>query len=113
GFIRLLKEVRAKISILPAAASRGEALGDIIVESSEIDGLDVAGAWIPNIIDEIPMLAVLGTMSKSGIRIRDAGELRAKESDRIHAVAQNLRALGAGVEEYPDGMFVPGNQRLQ
>ena len=56
---------------------------------------------------------MLGTRTKNGIRIRDAAELRAKESDRIHAVASNLRALSAVVEEYPDGLFVPGGQRLQ
>jgi 3-phosphoshikimate 1-carboxyvinyltransferase len=112
GFIRLLQQARARISTSETSVLGGEALGDIIVESSEIDGMDVGGAWIPNIIDEIPMLAVLGTVSKNGFRIREATELRAKESDRISAVAQNLRALGARVEEYPDGLFVPGNQRL-
>ena len=67
--------------------------------------MDVGGAWIPNVIDEIPMLAVLGTRMQKGIRIRDAAELRAKESDRIRAVAVNLRTLGAEVEEYPDGLM--------
>ena len=112
GFIRLLEQVRARVSISQTSVGNGEAIGDIIVEASEIEGMEVGGAWIPNIIDEIPMLAVLGTISKAGIRIRDAAELRAKESDRIRAVAENLRALGGRVEEYPDGLFVPGNQRL-
>ena len=74
--------------------------------------MEIGGSWIPNIIDEIPVLAVLGTRARKGIRIRDAAELRAKESDRIHAIAENLRALGGEVEEYPDGLFVPGGQRL-
>jgi 3-phosphoshikimate 1-carboxyvinyltransferase len=113
GFIRLLEQVRARVITSETSNGNGEPRGDIIVESSEIDGMDVGGSWIPNIIDEIPMLAVLGTISKNGIRIRDAGELRAKESDRIRAVAENLRALGATVDEYPDGLFVPGNQRLR
>ena len=112
GFISLLEEVRARVAVSALAAGNGEPIGDILVESSELEGMDVGGHWIPNIIDEIPMLAVLGTRTKKGIRIRDASELRAKESDRIRAVAQNLRALGAQVEEYPDGLFVPGNQRL-
>ena len=112
GFISLLEEVRARVTVSALAAGNGEPIGDILVESSELEGMDVGGHWIPNIIDEIPMLAVLGTRTKKGIRIRDASELRAKESDRIRAVAQNLRALGAQVEEYPDGLFVPGNQRL-
>jgi 3-phosphoshikimate 1-carboxyvinyltransferase len=113
GFISLLEEVRARITVSGLSVSNGEPIGDITVESSDLEGMDVGGAWIPNIIDEIPMLAVLGTRTKKGIRIRDASELRAKESDRIRAVAQNLRALGADAEEYPDGLFVPGNQRLR
>jgi 3-phosphoshikimate 1-carboxyvinyltransferase len=113
GFISLLEEMQAKITIENLSLAGGEAIGDVLVESSEIAGLDIAGSWIPNVIDEIPMLAVMGTGTKNGIRIRDAAELRAKESDRIHAVAMNLRVLGAKVEEYPDGLFVPGQQRLQ
>jgi 3-phosphoshikimate 1-carboxyvinyltransferase len=113
GFISLLEEVRARISLSQLSDMNGEPAGDIIVETSELAGMDIGGAWIPNIIDEIPMLAVLGTRTRKGIRIRDAAELRAKESDRIRAVAQNLRALGAEVEEYPDGLFVPGPQRLR
>jgi 3-phosphoshikimate 1-carboxyvinyltransferase len=74
--------------------------------------MEIGGPWIPNIIDEIPVLSVLATRTQKGIRIRDAAELRAKESDRIHAVATNLRVLGVHVEEYPDGLFVPGQQEL-
>jgi 3-phosphoshikimate 1-carboxyvinyltransferase len=113
GFISLLEEVRARVSVSQLSAINGEPAGDIVVESSELAGMDIGGAWIPNIIDEIPMLAVLGTRTRKGIRIRDAAELRAKESDRIRAVAQNLRALGAEIEEYPDGLFVPGPQPLR
>jgi 3-phosphoshikimate 1-carboxyvinyltransferase len=113
GFISLLEEMRAAITIARLSLAGGEAIGDIIVESSEIAGMEIAGNWIPNVIDEIPMLAVLGTRTQKGIRIRDADELRAKESDRIHAVAVNLRALGAEVEEYPDGLYVPGRQVLR
>src|SRR5262249_40810545 len=78
-----------------------------------LDGGEVSGSWIPNVIDEIPMLAVLGTRTRKGVRVRDAAELRVKESDRIRSVALNLRALGANVEEYPDGLFVPGGQSLR
>lgn len=112
GIINLLEEMRANIKVANLSISGGEPIGDIIVESSEIPGMEIAGHWIPNVIDEIPMLAVLGTRTANGIRIRDAAELRAKESDRIHAVATNLHALGAQVEEYPDGLAVPGRQKL-
>ena len=101
------------ITIAPHSVARGEPIGDIVVETSNVSGLEVAGSLIPNVIDEIPVLAVLGTRTSGGVHIRDASELRVKESDRIHAVATNLRALGASVEEYPDGLFVPGSQRLR
>jgi 3-phosphoshikimate 1-carboxyvinyltransferase len=112
GFLSLLQEMGARISITPITAGAGEPVGDITVESSNLAGMEIGGSWIPNVIDEIPMLAVLGTRTQKGIRIRDAAELRAKESDRIRAVAANLRTLGAEVEEYPDGLWVPGNQKL-
>jgi 3-phosphoshikimate 1-carboxyvinyltransferase len=113
GLINLLEDRGAKISIAGMSVAGGEAIGDVIVESSEIRGLEIGGSWIPNVIDEIPVLAVLGTRTQNGVRIRDASELRVKESDRIHAVATNLRALGAEVEEFPDGLFVPGRQTLR
>jgi 3-phosphoshikimate 1-carboxyvinyltransferase len=112
GFISLLEEMQARITISQLSAANGEPVGDVIAESSDIEGMEIGGSWIPNVLDEIPVLAVLGTQTRKGIRIRDAAELRAKESDRIHAIAENLRALGAEVEEYPDGVFVPGGQRL-
>jgi 3-phosphoshikimate 1-carboxyvinyltransferase len=113
GLINLLEDRQAKIAIAGMSAAGGEAVGNVVVESSDIPGLEVGGSWIPNVIDEIPVLAVLGTRTQNGIRIRDASELRVKESDRIHAVATNLRALGAEVEEFPDGLFVPGRQTLR
>jgi len=112
GFLRLLQEMQAKIEIVPGSDTGAEPVGEIVVETSDIAGMEIGGHWIPNVIDEIPMLAILGTRTRNGIRIRDAAELRAKESDRIHSVATNLRVLGARVEEYPDGLFVPGQQRL-
>jgi 3-phosphoshikimate 1-carboxyvinyltransferase len=113
AFISLLKEMGAQITVERTPAAGGEPVGNIVAESSQIEGMEIGGSWIPNVIDEIPMLAVLGAHAQKGIRIRNAEELRAKESDRIHAVAANLRALGAGVEEYPDGLFVPGGQSLR
>src|SRR5213593_143206 len=113
GYISLLVKMQARIAITRLSVANGESIGDVGVEFSELEGMEIGGSWIPNIIDEIPVLAVLGTRTQGGIRIRDAAELRAKESDRIHAVATNLRALGAEVEEYPDGLFVPGGQRLR
>lgn len=113
GLISLLQDAQAKITTANMSVACGEPVGDIVVESSAITGLEIGGSWIPNVIDEIPVLAVLGTRTEKGIRVRDASELRVKESDRIHAVAVNLRNIGAEVEEYPDGLFVPGGQRLR
>jgi 3-phosphoshikimate 1-carboxyvinyltransferase len=113
AFIQLLERMQAKITIENRSISGGEPIGDVVATTSDIAGMEISGSWIPNVIDEIPMLAVLGTRMRNGIRIRDAAELRAKESDRIRAVAANLRALGAVVEEYPDGLFVPGPQTVR
>lgn len=113
GMINLLQDVGAKISIGQLSISGGEPVGDITVESSELSAIDIGGTLIPNVIDEIPALAVLGTRTTKGIRIRDAAELRVKESDRLRAVATNLKALGAEVEEYPDGLSIPGRQTLR
>ena len=65
------------------------------------------------LIDEIPVLAVLGAASDNGLEIRDAGELRVKETDRITTVVENFRRMGIGVEERPDGMLIPGRQRFR
>lgn len=113
GFITLLKEMGAHIYISPNKTSGGEPTADIFAEGSNLSGIEISGALIPNIIDEILILAVLGTRTRNGIRVRDAAELRAKESDRIKAVVTNLRILGAEVDEFPDGFFVPGGQTLK
>jgi 3-phosphoshikimate 1-carboxyvinyltransferase len=113
GFISILQEMGARIRIEPKAPIGGEPIADIHVEGSELSGMEVAGAWIPNVIDELLVLAVLGTRTRQGILIRDAAELRSKESDRIQAAVANLRILGAEVDEFPDGLFVHGSQRLK
>ena len=71
------------------------------------------GSMIPGLIDELPLLAVFGTQIEGGIEIRDAAELRVKETDRIAATVANLRAMGAEVEEYNDGFKVKGPIRLR
>jgi 3-phosphoshikimate 1-carboxyvinyltransferase len=67
---------------------------------------------VPQLIDELPLLAVVGTQFSGGLEIRGAAELRVKESDRLSTTAKNLRAMGAEVEEYEDGIRVPGPQQL-
>src|SRR5262249_53422694 len=113
GFLSLLEKMGARLRIESKGEHGGELVADIEVEGSDLSGIEIGGRWIPNIIDEIPILAVLGTRTRDGVRIRDAAELRAKESDRIAALAANLKAMGARVEEFPDGLFVPGQQELK
>jgi 3-phosphoshikimate 1-carboxyvinyltransferase len=113
AIIDWLKNSGADIEILDLSRHEGEPVGSLRVRASQIRGGRIDGALIPKVIDEVPILAVLATQSLVGLEIRDAGELRVKESDRIRTVVDNLRAMGATVEEYPDGMFVPGGQNLR
>jgi 3-phosphoshikimate 1-carboxyvinyltransferase len=98
----------ASVQMLSLRSAQGEVIGDIAVKGSLLKGGVIAGAEIPLLIDELPMLAALGPFTEEGIEIRDAAELRVKESDRIAALAENLRRMGATVEERPDGLKVAG-----
>ena len=98
----------AAIQILPPKMAHGEIVGDLSVKGSSLKGGVIAGETIPLVIDELPMLVALGPFTEEGIEIRDASELRVKESDRIAALAENLRRMGAKVEERPDGLKVAG-----
>ncbi len=108
GFLEALKKMNANIIIKNANAGAPEPFGDIFVlsQKQKLSGGRFDGSLIPNIIDEIPILAVLGTQTESGIEIRGASELRHKECDRIAAIVYNLHQLGARVTEYDDGFFV-------
>ena len=98
----------AAISVVNLQSNQGEVVGDIAVKGASLKGGLVAGNLVPLLIDELPMLAALGPFTEQGIEIRDAAELRVKESDRIAALAENLKRMGATVEERPDGLRVAG-----
>jgi 3-phosphoshikimate 1-carboxyvinyltransferase len=100
----------ASIQMLSLRSVQGEIIGDIAVKGAQLKGGIIAGTEIPLVIDELPMLAALGPFTEEGIEIRDAAELRVKESDRIAALAENLRRMGATVEERPDGLKVAGRK---
>jgi 3-phosphoshikimate 1-carboxyvinyltransferase len=102
------------VKVLDVAEQHGEMLGTIQVNraASGLKGIDIAGALAAQLIDELPVLAAIAPYTRDGIRIRDAKELRVKESDRISLVVKNLRALGAVVTEHEDGMDIPGGQHL-
>jgi len=90
--------------------AHGEVVGDLAVKGATLRGGIIQGDTVPLLIDELPMLAALGPFTEEGIEIRDAAELRVKESDRIAALAENLRRMGAHVEERPDGLRVEGRK---
>lgn len=98
----------AAVKILTVRGESGELAGDISVQHSAIEGGVLSGAIVAQLIDELPMLAALGPYTENGVEIRDASELRHKESDRVAVVAENLRRMGATVEERPDGLRVEG-----
>ncbi len=100
----------ASLQMLSVRSAHGEIVGDLAVKGAPLKGGVIAGDQIPLVIDELPMLAALGPYTELGIEIRDAAELRVKESDRIAALAENLRRMGATVEERPDGLRVEGWQ---
>jgi 3-phosphoshikimate 1-carboxyvinyltransferase len=100
----------ASLQMLSVRSAHGEIVGDLAVKGASLKGGVVEGQQIPLVIDELPMLAALGPYTERGIEIRDAAELRVKESDRIAALAENLRRMGATVEERPDGLRVEGRK---
>lgn len=103
-----LSAMGASIRLLGMELQHGEPVGDIAVRHATLAGGVISGDATAKMIDELPMLAALAPFTEQGIEIRDAGELRVKESDRIAAVAGNLRRMGAAVEELPDGLRVAG-----
>ncbi|MGA9984660.1 MAG: 3-phosphoshikimate 1-carboxyvinyltransferase [Acidobacteriaceae bacterium] len=110
----VLTALGAHIGVLNLEDKHGELVGVVQVNAPPqgLTGTTISGALSAQLIDELPVLAAIGTYTQHGIRIRDAKELRVKESDRIALVAANLRAMGAEVEEFDDGLDVPGGQTL-
>ena len=108
----LLMQMGLEIKVGQLEQQHGELVGTIDVRGARLRGAEVAGAYSAALIDELPVLAAIAPYSEGGIEIRDARELRVKESDRIAAVTSNLRAMGAQVVEREDGWQIPGGQRL-
>jgi 3-phosphoshikimate 1-carboxyvinyltransferase len=103
----------AKIRIPNLESRNGELVGEIVVEHSPLRGGTIAGGLTAALIDEIPVLAVLGAATEQGLTVKDASELRLKETDRIRTVIENLRRMGVQAEELPDGFVVPGRQKFR
>jgi len=115
AFIKVLEGLGASIEKRNVRQQHSEPVGDLVVSSRELTsdrGTILSGSIIPNLIDEIPILAVVATQVDGRVEVRDARELRIKESDRIRTVADGIRAMGGRLEEFEDGFAVEGPQRL-
>lgn len=114
ALLEVLEQLGGRIATENERLAHGEPVADFFVESSELCGdLEIGGAIVANLIDEIPILAVVATQLNGALTIREAKELRVKESDRIRSIVDNLRRMGAEVEEYEDGMRIAGKQSLR
>jgi len=114
ALVEALKQIGADIAVENPRLTHGEPVADLLACSSSLKGdLALGGAVIANLIDEIPILAVVATRLDGTLTIRDARELRVKESDRIRSIVDNLRRMGAEVEEDEDGLRLAGPQRLR
>ena len=90
-----------------------EPVGDLKVKTSELKGITVEGDIIPKAIDELPLLAILGACASGKTTLKDAQELRKKESDRISSITTELKKLGIEIEEKPDGFTIEGKQKFK
>jgi 3-phosphoshikimate 1-carboxyvinyltransferase len=113
ALLNVLQAMGADISLKNERDFGGEPIADIVVRSAELTGVTVRGDLIPNLIDEIPILAVAALHADGETVIRDASELRHKESDRIDAVVRNLKSLGADITEHEDGLTIRGGAPIR
>jgi 3-phosphoshikimate 1-carboxyvinyltransferase len=117
GFLSLLEEAGIRVESSNATESNGEPVCDLQIRAdSQVRKQfpnEISGDWVAQLIDEIPALAILGTRLERGFKVRDAQELRHKESDRIRSVVVNLRRLGVDVRELPDGFVIPPGSRIR
>src|SRR5262249_37429596 len=113
ALLDFLMSMGARIKVLDLECRNGEMMGDLLIQYSALRGGVIEKGLTASLIDEIPVLAVLGAVTDEGLVVRDAGELRIKETDRIQTVVENLRRMGVAAEELSDGLVVPGRQRLR
>jgi 3-phosphoshikimate 1-carboxyvinyltransferase len=113
ALLDFLTGMGARIGVPKLESINGELIGEIHVRHSVLRGGVIEGALTAAVIDEIPVLAVLGAVTEEGLTIKDASELRIKETDRIKTVVDNLRRMGVAAEESPDGMHIPGRQKFR
>ncbi|MCH5585455.1 3-phosphoshikimate 1-carboxyvinyltransferase [Shimazuella sp. AN120528] len=113
GIIDVFKAMGAQVTVEKQQESSGEPIGSITITCEELKGVEIGGDLIPRLIDEIPIIAVVATQAKGKTVIRDAAELKVKETNRISTTANELRKLGAQVEETEDGLIIEGKTPLR
>ena len=113
GILDALIAMGADIELIDVSELCGEPRATLRVRPAKLHGIEIGGDMIPRLIDEIPILALAASLAEGETVIRDAAELRVKETDRIHTVAEGLNALGAKVEELPDGLCIRGQLSLR
>ena len=113
GIIDVFKKMGANIELLNERVVSGEPVADVKVSYSDLKAVTIEGADIPRLIDEIPVIAVLATQAEGTTIIKDASDLRNKESDRISTIVSQLKSIGADIEERPDGMVINGKTPLK
>ncbi|MCS7206889.1 MAG: 3-phosphoshikimate 1-carboxyvinyltransferase [Dehalococcoidia bacterium] len=113
GILDALRQMGARLEMANLREEGGEPVADITVSTSTLEAIEVKGALVPRLIDELPVLAVAACYARGTTLIRDAQELRVKESDRIATMVRELRRMGADIEELPDGMRIRGPRPLK
>ena len=112
GILRVCRDMGADLTIVNASTGDGEPTADLLVRSSDLHGTVIGGAIIPTLIDELPMIAAMACFAEGETVIKDAAELKVKESNRIDVMVRNLTAMGADVTETEDGMIIRGGRPL-
>ena len=113
GILRVCRMMNADVTILPHAQNDGEPSADLLIRSSSLKGCVIEGELIPTLIDELPVIAVMACFAEGTTIIRDAAELKVKESNRIDVMAENLTAMGAQVTATDDGLIIEGGRPLR
>ena len=113
ALMKVLLRMGAKITEESTGSQGGEPIGTLLIEGQGLQGTTIVEEEVPNLIDEVPILAIAGALAEGKTIIRNAEELRVKETDRISAVVNGLRSIGVEVEEFPDGMEIQGGSALK
>ena len=113
GFYRTLEMMGGELESLEERVENGESIGTLKIRTADLRGITIEGDIVPTLIDELPLLAILATQAEGTTIVKDARELRFKESDRIVAIISNLAKMGVPVEEYQDGFAITGPMKLK